>query len=87
VLASRRSLVTVEEIVDELDRRPGAVVLPSWAVTFVAEVPGGAHPSYAMGYSDRDNEYYQSWDAISRDRAAFTAWLDATVFGGTGGAR
>jgi glutaconate CoA-transferase subunit A len=75
VLASRRSLVTVEEIVDELEPRPGAVILPGWAVTYVAEVPGGAHPSYAMGYSERDNDYYLAWDAISRDREAFTAWL------------
>src|SRR5689334_15913219 len=28
VLAAKRSLVTVEEVVDELDPRPGAVVLP-----------------------------------------------------------
>jgi glutaconate CoA-transferase subunit A len=55
------------------------VILPSWAVTYVAEVPGGAHPSYAMGYSERDNDYYQAWDAISRDRDAFTAWLKAHV--------
>jgi glutaconate CoA-transferase subunit A len=79
VLASRRSLVTVEEIVDHLDPRPGAVILPSWAVTYVAEVPGGAHPSYAMGYSERDNDYYLAWDAISRDREAFTAWLREQV--------
>jgi len=84
VLASARSLVTVEEIVDDLDPRPGAVVLPGWAVTYVAEVPGGAHPSYAMGYSDRDNDFYQAWDAISRDRAAFSAWLDTHVLAGTG---
>ncbi len=75
VLASARSLVTVEEIVDELTPVPGAVVLPGWAVTRVAHVPGGAHPSYAMGYSDRDNDHYQAWDTISRDRDAFTAWL------------
>jgi glutaconate CoA-transferase subunit A len=75
VLASARSLVTVEEVVDELTPVPGAVVLPGWAVTRVAHVPGGAHPSYAMGYSDRDNEYYQVWDKISRDRAAFQEWL------------
>lgn len=49
VLAARRSLVTVEEVVDELRPRPGAVVLPGWAVTAVAEVPGGAHPSYVGG--------------------------------------
>ncbi|WP_243795379.1 CoA transferase subunit A [Saccharopolyspora gloriosae] len=76
VLASKRSLVTVEEIVDELTPRPGSVVLPNWAVTAVAEVPGGAHPSYAQGYSERDNAYYQKWDAISRDRAEFESWLD-----------
>jgi glutaconate CoA-transferase, subunit A len=75
VLASARSLVTVEEVVDELSPVPGAVILPAWTVTCVAHVPGGSHPSYAMGYSDRDNDYYQAWDAISRDRAAFREWL------------
>jgi glutaconate CoA-transferase subunit A len=75
VLGSARSLVTVETIVDELTPMPGAVVLPSWTVTRVAQVPGGAHPSYAMGFSDRDNEYYQDWDAISRDRDTFREWL------------
>jgi glutaconate CoA-transferase subunit A len=75
VLASARSLVTVEELVDELPPTPGAVVLPGWAVTRVSVVPGGAHPSYAMGFSDRDNDYYQAWDSISRDRDAFQQWL------------
>ncbi|WP_370943526.1 CoA transferase subunit A [Amycolatopsis sp. cg5] len=75
VLAARRSLVTVEEIVDELEPRPGAVVLPAWVITAVAEVPGGASPSYAAGYYERDNSAYQAWDAISRDREEFTKWL------------
>jgi glutaconate CoA-transferase, subunit A len=79
VLAARRSLVMVEEVVDELDLRPDAVVLPSWTVRWVAEVPGGAHPSYAQGYYDRDNAYYRAWDPISRDRDAFTEWLSAHV--------
>src|SRR4051812_31227300 len=79
VLAARRSLVTVEEIVDELEPRPGAVVLPSWVVDFVAEAPGGAHPSYAHDYSTRDNEYYQRWDAISKDRESFQAWLEGVA--------
>ena len=81
VLASRRSVVTVEEIVDELDPRPGAVVLPAWTVSYVALAPGGAHPSYALDYSIRDNDFYVAWDAISRDRETFTAWLEAEVFG------
>jgi glutaconate CoA-transferase subunit A len=79
VLGARKSLVTVEEIVDELDARPGAVVLPGWAVTYVAEVPRGAHPSYAQGYYDRDNDYYREWDAISRDRERFASWLGESV--------
>jgi glutaconate CoA-transferase subunit A len=77
VLAAKRSLVTVEEVVDELEPRPGAVLLPSWVVTAVAEVPGGARPSYAQDYYDRDNDYYKAWDAISRTRERFTAWLEA----------
>jgi glutaconate CoA-transferase, subunit A len=75
VLASARSIVTVEEIVDELAPHPGAIVLPHWVVDAVAEAPGGAHPSYAHGYYDRDNEFYVAWDEISRDRETFAAWM------------
>ena len=76
VLAATRSVVTVEEIVDVLEPRPGAVLLPTWAVGHVAVAPGGSHPSYALGYSIRDNDSYVAWDAISRDRDAFGRWLD-----------
>ncbi|GAA1909996.1 CoA transferase subunit A [Streptomyces sodiiphilus] len=78
-LAARRVLVTVEEIVDRLEPRSGGVVLPAWTLTAVAEVPGGAHPSYAAGYSVRDNDFYQEWDTVSRDRERFTAWIDEHV--------
>jgi glutaconate CoA-transferase subunit A len=80
VLASARSVVTVEEIVDVLEPTPGAIVLPAWVVGYVAQVPGGAHPSYALGYSARDNAFYLAWDEISRDRARFAAWLDENVY-------
>ena len=80
VLAARRSLVTVEEIVDALPRTsPNAVVLPSWTVTAIAVAPGGAKPSYAHGYYARDNAFYVKWDAISRDRVAFQAWITEHV--------
>lgn len=79
VLAADRSLVTVEEVVDELAPRPGAVVLPGWAVTAVARVPGGCHPSYAAGFSERDNGFYQAWDAIARDRGRFLDWMRRNV--------
>ncbi len=79
LLAADRTIVTVEEIVDELVPRPGQVVVPSWALTAVAEVPGGAHPSYAHGYSVRDNGFYARWDEISRDRDGFRAWMEDNV--------
>lgn len=79
VLAATRALVTVEEIVDQLQPRPGSVVIPHWVIDAVAEVPGGAHPSYAHGYYERDNDFYFAWDAISRDRDVFTDWIDRHV--------
>jgi glutaconate CoA-transferase subunit A len=79
VLASRRTIVTVEEIVPELDPRPGAVVIPGWVIGAVAEAPGGARPSYAHGYYDRDNGFYEEWDVLSRDRDRFMAWMEENV--------
>jgi glutaconate CoA-transferase subunit A len=79
VLGATRSIVTVEEIVDELDQKPGATQLPAWTVTAVCECPGGAHPSYSHGYYDRDNAFYVSWDGISRDRDGFLAWMQSHV--------
>jgi len=79
VLASKRSIVTVEEIVPELEHRPGGVVLPSWVVDAVSLAPGGAHPSYAAGYYDRDNAFYEAWEPISRDRDGFVEWMKRHV--------
>jgi glutaconate CoA-transferase, subunit A len=82
VLSARRAVVTVEEIVPELRPLPGAIVLPGWTIDCVARVPGGAHPSYALGYSQRDNDFYVAWDAISRERETFRRWLETDVFAG-----
>jgi glutaconate CoA-transferase subunit A len=80
VLAAKRAIVTVEEIVDDFGpRNLNAVILPSWTVTAIACVPGGAHPSYAQGYYKRDNAYYKQWDAIARDRDTFLAWMKQNV--------
>jgi glutaconate CoA-transferase subunit A len=82
VLAARRALVTVEEVVDRIEPRPGAIVLPSWAIDAIAVVPDGARPSYADGYSMRDNDFYIAWDAISRDRETFLRWVEEHVLDG-----
>jgi len=80
VLASRRTIVTVEEIVDDLRApSPNSVILPSWTIGAVVAVPGGAHPSYAHGYYKRDNSFYIAWDKVSRERDSFLAWMEENV--------
>jgi glutaconate CoA-transferase, subunit A len=80
VLAARRSVVTVEEIVDELGPRSrNAVILPAWTVSAIACVPRGALPSYAQGYYKRDNSFYIAWEGIARERESFLAWMKANV--------
>jgi len=83
VLAASRSIVTVEEVVPELEPRTGAVVIPGWAISVVSLAPGGARPSYALGYYDRDNHFYVEWDAISRDRDRFRTWMAENVLRAT----
>jgi glutaconate CoA-transferase subunit A len=79
VLGAKRSLVTVERIVDELEPRPGGVILPAWTVDAVAEAPGGSRPSYSLGLTVRDNDFYKFWDGLSRDREAFQEWMAENV--------
>jgi glutaconate CoA-transferase, subunit A len=81
ILASERSLVTVERIVDQLELKPGGIVIPEWVITAVAEAPGGSRPSYSLGITDRDNDFYKFWDKMSRDRDQFTEWMNENVLG------
>jgi glutaconate CoA-transferase subunit A len=82
VFAARHAIVTVEEIVDDEVVRsdPNRTIIPSHAVDAVVQVPMGAHPSFAQGYYDRDNEFYRSWSAISGDPAALQDWLTRWVY-------
>ena len=75
VMAAKRVIVTVEEIVDELRPAPNACVLPRWVISAVCHEPGGAFPSYAQGYYERDNRFYLAWDPIARTRETFLAWM------------
>ncbi|CAN5362893.1 CoA transferase subunit A [soil metagenome] len=80
VLAARRSIVTVEEIVDDLaPPTVNAIILPHWTISAIAAVPGGAYPSYAHGYYKRANSFYKKWDAIARERDTFLAWMKDNV--------
>lgn len=80
VLAARRAVVTVEEVVENLDGlHPNLTILPHWTVHAIAVVPGGAHPSYTHGYYARDNAAYLEWDEVAADRERFREWMQKNV--------
>src|SRR5262249_61209492 len=58
VLAAKRSLVTVEEIVEGFgERSANAGILPNLGGGAIACVPGGAPSSYSHGSSKTDHAY------------------------------
>ena len=79
VMCAERAIVTVEEIVDRLEPMPNQVILPRWILSAVCAVPRGAHPSYALGYTDRDNRFYSDWDTIGRTRNGFCSWMQQHI--------
>ncbi|HLE30667.1 MAG TPA: CoA-transferase [Anaerolineales bacterium] len=81
--ASKRVIVTAEEIVDEAVIRsdPNRTIIPGLIVSAVCHVPYCAHPSYTQGYYDRDNPFYLEWDKISSTPEGVKTWLDEWVYG------
>jgi glutaconate CoA-transferase, subunit A len=81
--ASKKVIVTAEEIVDEAVIRsdPNRTLIPDFIVSAVCHVPHCAHPSYTQGYYDRDNKFYLEWDKISESRESVEAWLNEWVYG------
>lgn len=82
-LASRRLILTVEEIVPDhvIASDPNRTIIPGFLVDAVVEVPWGAYPSYAQGYYDRDNQAYLEWDTVSQSETSLSAWLAEWVYG------
>lgn len=81
--ASQRVIVVVEDLVDESVIRsdPNRTLIPATIVDAVVVEPWGAHPSYAQGYYDRDNDFYVAWEGISRVPDALARYLDEFVYG------
>ncbi len=81
--AARRRIVVVEEIVDESVIRadPNRTLIPGLIVDAVVHEPYGAHPSYAQGYYDRDNQFYLAWEELSQDHDRVVNWLEEWVYG------
>ena len=78
-------IVVVEELVAESAIRadPNRTIIPGFIVDAVVVEPWGAHPSYAQGYYDRDNEFYIGWERTSRDPEALQSYLHEFVYGVT----
>jgi glutaconate CoA-transferase subunit A len=84
--AAERVIVVVEEIVSEdvIRADPNRTIVPGLIVDAVVHEPFGAHPSYAQGYYDRDNQFYLDWDGITRDTDRLESWLADWVYGVSG---
>ena len=76
-------MVSAEEIVEPAIIRgdPNRTVFPAFVVDAVVEAPLGAHPSYAHGYYDRDNTFYQEWDRTRGTPEAVRAYLEEWGYG------
>ncbi len=81
--ASKKVILTAEEIVDEeiIRSDPNRTLIPGFIVNAVCHVPYAAHPSYAQGYYDRDNEFYLNWDKVSESPELTKKYLDEWVYG------
>lgn len=79
--ASQKVIISAEEIVppEMIRRDPNRTVIPGFRVNAVVEEPWGAHPSYAQGYYDRDNEFYMQYDQMTREVDGFNAFLNEWV--------
>jgi glutaconate CoA-transferase subunit A len=79
--ASKRTIVLVEEIVDDgvIRSDPNRTLIPGFVVDAVVECRYGAHPSFAQGHYDRDNDFYRSWSAISKDPDRLERWIQEWI--------
>jgi glutaconate CoA-transferase subunit A len=81
--ASKRVIVVAEELVgpDVIRADPNRTAIPGMIVDAVVIEPFAAHPSYALGYYDRDNDFYVNWAKISKDKAGLERYLQDWVHG------
>jgi len=81
--AARHVILTAEEIVDAAIIRsdPNRTLIPGFVVDAVCHVPYASHPSYTQGYYDRDNNFYLTWDEVSKTKQGVQAYIDEWVLG------
>lgn len=82
-LASKRIIVSCEEIVDDdvIRASPYLTIIPAYRVDAVIECPWGAHPTEVLGYYNMDKLFYGLLMEAMKTAAGFKAWMDQWVFG------
>ena len=81
--ASEKVIIVAEELVDTSVIRsdPNRTLIPGMKVDAIVIEPFAAHPSYAQGYYDRDNQFYVDWYGISKNRASLDKYIDEWIYG------
>ena len=81
--ASKKVVIVAEELVpgDVIRADPNRTLIPGLIVAAVVIEPFAAHPSYALGYYDRDNDFYVEWAKVSKDQAGMERYLAEWVHG------
>lgn len=81
-LASRKVIVSVEEIVDEVSSHdPAGEYIPALNVTAVIHAPFGAHPTGCKGFYEEDKALIEEYAEASVSDEAFSEYLNKYVFG------
>ncbi|MCH8310241.1 MAG: hypothetical protein IIB17_07070 [Chloroflexi bacterium] len=79
--ASRKVIVTVEEIVEFVDPEDSdGWFIPAIHISAVAHAPLGAHPTAAPGLYDADNERIREYIKASESDESFEKYLNRYVF-------
>ena len=81
--ASQRIIIVAEELVERevIRSDPNRTLIPGMIVDAVVVEPFGAHPSYAQGYYDRDNQFYVDWYQISKNRESMERYISDWIHG------
>ena len=81
-LASKRIIVTCEEIVDHeiIKASPNFTIVPGFRVNAVIEEPGGTHPAELSGYCNMDRLFWSTMEVANRSEDGFRAWMKEWVY-------
>jgi glutaconate CoA-transferase subunit A len=82
-LASKRIIITCEEIVDtEIIRSsPHHTIIPAFRADAVIEVPWGAHPTEVVGHYNQDKLMWGLFIMAAAREQSLELWMDEWIFG------